>query len=76
MHFRWHNTWPNCLAKPSSYFPMLRAEISEIFCINHLQWRWYYYAWLSYSSSGLGAYAPDAQQPVGSLCYPCTALVF
>jgi hypothetical protein len=30
----------------------------------------------SSSSSGPGAYAPDAPQPVGLLCYPCTALVF
>jgi len=27
-------------------------------------------------SSGPGAYAPDAPQPVGLLCYPCTILVF
>ena len=27
-------------------------------------------------SSGPGAYAPDAPQPVGSLCYPCTILEF
>jgi hypothetical protein len=30
----------------------------------------------SSSLSGPGACAPDAPQPVGLLCYPCTALVF
>jgi len=41
-----------------------------------------YYAMLvdkqfaSSSSSGPGAYAPDAPQPVGLLCYPRTILVF
>jgi hypothetical protein len=30
----------------------------------------------SSSSSGPGTYAPDAPQPVGLMCYPCTALVF
>ena len=31
---------------------------------------------LSSSSSGPGAYAPDALQPVGLLCNPCTILLF
>ena len=30
----------------------------------------------SSSSSGPGAYAPDAPQPVGLLCNPCSILLF
>jgi len=32
---------------------------------------YFYSSSSSYSPSGLGAYAPDAPQPIGLLCDPC-----